>query len=115
MTWREMVSYGGPEARRIHDAAFPKSPLEPGRNIRIMMEEEVKDCCCFTNGAVFLGKPIRYCPECGKAVTRNVSECCEKWRGRFAWPSCDVKVWGNTAVCTTSRPAVFCPECGKKL
>jgi hypothetical protein len=54
-----LLAYGGAEARRIHDAAFPHAPLEPGRNIRITMEEEV-----------------------------NAKECCEKWRRRqvlVAW------------------------------
>jgi len=80
--WREMLSYGGPEARRIHDAAFPHAPLEPGRNIRIRMEEEVSECCENWRSCVIVGcrefdtqtlqakGPTRsghatYCPDCG--------------------------------------------------
>jgi hypothetical protein len=74
MAWREMLRYGGPEARRIHDAAFPHAPLEPGRNIRIAMEEEVSECCerwrqalCFAGGHGRWDKligPVIYCPTC---------------------------------------------------
>jgi len=74
MEWKETLRYGGPEARRIHDAAFPHAPLEPGRNIRIRMEEEV-------------------------------SECCEKWRGKYVVPTDSLEI----------ERVRFCPTCGKRL
>jgi hypothetical protein len=76
-----LLAYGDAEARRIHDAAFPHAPLEPGRNIRITMEEEVSACCerwrgdwlnlCGTlpSGArVTHGIKCSFCPECGKRL-----------------------------------------------
>jgi len=87
--WREMLSYGGPEARRIHDAAFPHAPLEPGRNIRIRVEEEVSACCEKWRGA------------CGLTAykSREVSEGLATWLQRE----------------TVTGTAKFCPECGEPL
>jgi len=81
--WREMLTYGGTEARRIHDAAFPHAPLEAGRNIRIRMEEEVFECCEKWRGMYIYAKSdarillpsathsdmrIQFCPECGRLL-----------------------------------------------
>jgi hypothetical protein len=75
-----LLAYGGAEARRIHDAAFPHAPLEPGRNIRITMEEEVSACCekwrtarilnvefCSLGGKRDSALFVR-CPECGEPL-----------------------------------------------
>jgi len=77
--WRELLSFGGPEARRIHDAAFPKSPLAPDRNIRITIEEEISGCCEKWRGAYIYAYSTdssmsscslapTFCPECGKKL-----------------------------------------------
>jgi hypothetical protein len=80
-----LLAWGGAEARRIHDAAFPHSPLEPGRNIRITMEEEVNECCEKWRGA---------------SIWRNsVSTCGSTSACSSVGPT---------------YPA-FCPECGKRL
>jgi hypothetical protein len=85
MAWRETLRYGGQEARRIHDAAFPHAPLEPGRNIRIRMEEEVSECCEKWRGA-------------------------QIWRSSFS--TCgSTSACSSVGPC---YPA-FCPECGSKL
>lgn len=75
-----LLAYGGAEARRIHDAAFPHAPLEPGRNIRITMEEEVSECCEKWHGLRNVYRPTdffdplladyaaKFCPECGKRL-----------------------------------------------
>jgi hypothetical protein len=86
-----LLAYGGAEARRIHDAAFPHAPLEPGRNIRITMEEEVKECC---------EKWRRL--TAGNDDRRDGS----RWLRVKYDQSCVAGLYG---------PVVFCPECRKPL
>jgi hypothetical protein len=83
--WRETLRYGGQEARRIHDAAFPHAPLEPGRNIRIRIEEEVYECCEKWRGADVWRMSTSYS---GTSTSKSVSD--------------------------PIHPT-FCPECGSKL
>ena len=64
------MSFAGPEARRIHRAAFPCVPLDPDKNIRITFEEEVFECCERWRGHrdTACNPLYNFCPECGKKL-----------------------------------------------
>jgi hypothetical protein len=79
MPWRETLRYGGPEARRIHDAAFPHAPLDPDTDLRITFEECVSECCKRWRGPKNVYEvegmcPLlhsfraAFCPECGRKL-----------------------------------------------
>ncbi len=85
MAWKEGLRFAGPEARRIHDAAFPHSPLPPGKEIRITVEEEVNECC------------DRWRTAC---IGNDNQRDCSRW----------LQLYGGGRY-----KIIFCPECGRKL
>jgi len=92
MAWRQWLRCGGVEARRIHDVAFPHAPLEPGRNIRITIDEEVSECCERWRGA-------------------------SMWRSSSVTVATSSPVFPSASSVCTSGPMhpTYCPECGRKL
>ena len=79
MAWKEGLRYDGPEARRIHNAAFPHAPLPPDKEIRITYEEYISECCEKWRGLRNVYRPTdfdpiladyaaKFCPECGNKL-----------------------------------------------
>jgi hypothetical protein len=130
MAWKEGLRFAGPEARRIHDAAFPHAPLAPGKEIRITFEEEVSECCegrqrqdldtlarRFEKAAGTISACMPTVMEFAAVLRSSAGEreCCKKWRGGNVYTITDGSRFVAGGTVLMHSEAKFCPECGRRL